>query len=357
MLLAFTARLCRAAAYNVNGGGQTGSRVNDRTLIIKVGALGDVVLCTPQIERILEYHGQRHAGEVWLLTSPPFAPLFAGHPRLKTIAFPRQGARAMWAALRWVRAQRFAAVYDLQGSDRTRALTRLSGARSRVGIAPRWIYTHSPARDDIREHVFPRLNRLIESAGLPAAEPRPRVWPTAQERQAVAELLATEGLHGRAFALLHAGSSARWPSKRWEADHFVALARGIEGAGIVVLWLGGPDEAELNRTLAAQAGRDMTGAFSLPGLSEVARRARFAVVNDSGPMHLLSAAGIPVYAMFGPTDWRRHYAVGQDKRVFVHPVECSPCYLGECPPARRHACLAGIAPKSVLERLRADDVL
>lgn len=327
--------------------------MTERVLIIKWGALGDVVLCTPQIERILEYH----AGEVWLLTSPPFAPLFAGHPRLKVIAFPRQGARAMWAALRWVRMQRFSTVYDLQGSDRARALTLLSGAGRRVGIAPRWVYTHSPASDDIREHIFPRLNRLIESAGLPAAEPHPRLWPTAVEQKAVVERLAAEGSSGRAFALLHAGSSARWPSKRWEAEHFVALARGIEAAGITVLWIGGPDEAELNRTLAAQTGRNMTGAFSIPGLSEAARHARFAVVNDSGPMHLLSAAGIPVYAFFGPTDWRRHHAIGQGERVFVHPVECSPCYLGECPPARRHACLAEIKPAQVLERLRSDGVL
>lgn len=327
--------------------------MSERTLIIKLGALGDVVLCTPQIGRILE----AHAGEVWLLTSPPFVPLFAGHPRLQVVAFPRQGARAMWAALRWVRARRFDTVYDLQGSDRSRALALLSGAGRRVGIAPRWIYTHSPPADDIREHVFPRLNRLIESAGLPAAEPRPRLWPAAAERQAVQDRLTAEGLAARPFALLHAGSSARWPSKRWEAEHFAALARGIEAAGVAVLWIGGPDEAELNRTLAAQAGRDMTGAFSIPGLTELASRARFAVVNDSGPMHLLSAADIPVYAFFGPTDWRRHHAIGQAGRVFTHPVECSPCYLGECPPERRHACLAEIGPAQVLERLRADGVL
>lgn len=327
--------------------------MGDRTLIIKMGALGDVVLCTPQIERIIE----AHAGEVWLLTSPPFAPLFAGHPRLRVVVFPRQGARAMWAAWRWVRGQRFDAVYDLQGSDRSRALTLLSGAGRRVGIAPRWVYTHGPATDDIRDHVFPRLNRLIESAGLPAAEPRPRLWPAAAEQQAVSARLAAEGLAERPFALLHAGSSTRWLSKRWEPEHFLALARGIETAGVAALWIGGPDEAELNRVLAAQAGRDMTGAFSIPGLIEVARRARFAVVNDSGPMHLLSAAGIPVYAFFGPTDWRRHHAIGQGERVFVHPVECSPCYLGACPPERQHACLAQIAPEQVLQRLRADGVL
>lgn len=327
--------------------------MNDRTLIIKVGALGDVVLCTPQIERILE----RHADEVWLLTSPPFATLFAGHPRLRVRAFPRQGARAMWDALRWVRAQRFKTIYDLQGNDRSRALTRLSGAPRRVGIAPRWIYTHSPERDDIREHVFPRLNRLIESAGLPAAEPRPRLWPADSERRAVNERLASLGLAGRPFALLHAGSSARWPSKRWALERYVALALGIEAAGIAVLWIGAADERELNRAAAMQTGQDMTGVFSIAGLYELARQARFAAVNDSGPMHVLAAAGIPVYAFFGPTDWRRHHAVGQAERVLIHPVECSPCYLGECPPARRHVCLAGIAPEAVLERLRRDGLL
>lgn len=318
-----------------------------------MGALGDIVLCTPQIDRIIEHH----SGAIWLLTSPSFAPLFAGHPRLQLITFPRHGARAMWDTLRWVRAQRFTSIYDLQGSDRSRALTLLSGARTRVGIAPRWIYTHSPARDDIREHVFSRLNRLIESAGVRAAEPRPRVWPTAAERQAVSDRLRAANLTDGGFALLHAGSSARWPSKRWEQEHFLALARGIEAAGVSVAWIGGPDEAALNGALAAQVGRDLTGAFTISALAEAARHARFAVVNDSGPMHLLSTAGIPVYAFFGPTDWRRHHAVGQDAHVLVHPVECSPCYLGQCPPARRHACLAEIMPEQVLERLAADGLL
>lgn len=325
-----------------------------RILIIKWGALGDVVVSSPHIRTILEAHRE---AEPALLTAPAFAPLFAGHPRLEVVAFPRKGARAMWSAQRWVRDQRFAAVYDLQGSNRSRILTLLSGAPKRVGLGPRWIYTHRPAGDDVREHIFLRLNRLLEGAGLPAAEPRPRLWPAAAERQAVQDRLTAEGLAARPFALLHAGSSARWPSKRWEAEHFAALARGIEAAGVAVLWIGGPDEAELNRTLAAQAGRDMTGAFSIPGLTELASRARFAVVNDSGPMHLLSAADIPVYAFFGPTDWRRHHAIGQAGRVFTHPVECSPCYLGECPPERRHVCLAEIGPAQVLERLRADGVL
>ena len=123
------------------------------------------------------------------------------------------------------------------------------------------------------------------------------------------------------------------------------------------LWIGGPDDVDLNRELAAEVGRDVTGQFSIPALAELARHARFAIVNDSGPMHVVSTAGIPVYAFFGPTDWRRSHAIGQRERVLTNPVECSPCHLNTCPPARQHACLAEVTPGAVFARLKADGLL
>jgi ADP-heptose:LPS heptosyltransferase len=79
--------------------------------------------------------------------------------------------------------------------------------------------------------------------------------------------------------------------------------------------------------------------------------------NDSGPMHVLSLAGVPVYALFGPTDWRRSHALGQQDSVLCNPVECSPCHLPVCPPQRAHACLAGLAPGAVLARIEANGLL
>jgi ADP-heptose:LPS heptosyltransferase len=71
-------------------------------------------------------------------------------------------------------------------------------------------------------------------------------------------------------------------------------------------------------------------------------------------MHVLAAAGLPVYAFFGPTDWRRSHALGQEQHVLHHAVDCSPCYLPVCPPARAHACLHGVKPAMVIERLEQD---
>ena len=98
-------------------------------------------------------------------------------------------------------------------------------------------------------------------------------------------------------------------------------------------------------------------AFSVRGLAELGRRARFAVTNDSGPMHVLSCAGIPLYAFFGPTSVARSHALGQRQRVLVHPVPCSPCWLPVCPPSRAHACMQGLTPGSVIERLIRDGLL
>lgn len=330
-----------------------GRRVNERILIIKMGALGDVILASPHIARIVEHH----PGEVWLLTAPAFVSLFAGHTRLKLVAFPRKGARAMWSALRWIRQQDFAAVYDLQGSDRSRALTFLSGAARRIGFAPRWLYTHSPPDDDIHEHVFVRLNRLLTCAGVNAAPATPQFWVEAAVKERIRHWLQQQGLAAGTFVLMHAGSSQRWPSKRWPQGHFADLARRLQAHDLSVLWIGGQDDVTVNKALATQYGQDVSGRFSIPELAELARSARFAVVNDSGPMHVLSTAGIPVYAFFGPTDWRRSHALGQGERILTHTVACSPCHLPHCPPAKQHACLDALTPAQVWARLQADGLL
>jgi ADP-heptose:LPS heptosyltransferase len=99
---------------------------------------------------------------------------------------------------------------------------------------------------------------------------------------------------------------------------------------------------------------DATGAFNHLELAALGRRAEFAVVNDSAPMHILSASPLPVYALFGPTDWRRSHGLGQAERVLLNPVACSPCHRPVCPPGYDHRCLSELTPGQVLVRLAED---
>jgi ADP-heptose:LPS heptosyltransferase len=323
----------------------------NRILIIKLGALGDVVLATPHIRAIVEAYPE---AEATLLTSPECAGLVRGLPGLEVAAFRRRGFAEMGRLLAWLRRCRFAVVFDLQGSLRSRLMTRLSGARRRVGRRPGFAYTHAPPSGDDSAHALATLNRLLEAAGIDP--PAPRAWlPVSDAAEAkVLTWLARHGLTERRRVLLHAGSSERWLSKRWEAAHFAALATALQARGLAVIWIGADGDRDLNRRLAAQAGVDATGAFSLLELTALGRLAGFAVVNDSAPMHVLAAAPLPVYALFGPTDWRRSHAPGQAERVLVNPVPCSPCHRPVCPPGFEHRCLRELTPAQVLARLETD---
>lgn len=249
-----------------------------------------------------------------LLTSPPFLPLFKAWPNLTVKAFPRRGVAAMVATLRWIRAQAYDRVYDLQGNDRSGLLCGLSGIRERVGNHARYPYHFHPADPWTGQcHIFERMNEMLAVAGVAPAPARPLLPCTEEELRSVQRFCAGHGLIDRHFVLLHAGASPGRRDKCW--PWFGALAARLEESGLRVVWLGAGSDRDINSELAADAGIDATDCFTIPQLAALASRARFAVTNDSGPMHACAAAGIPVVGLFGPTDWRRNHALGQREHV------------------------------------------
>lgn len=327
---------------------------SSRILVIKLGALGDVVLAMPHIKQIVETHTGK---QVTLMTAPEYAELVKGYQSLRVVAFKRRGLLEMWRVIHWLLVQRFDVVFDLQGSVRSRIMTRVSGAVKRVGCEAGLAYTHVPPAAVTGQHAFDRLNALLQAGGLEPAEPGP--WPgeLAVAGKSIRDWRTRHGLLDKRLVLMHAGSSPRWPSKRWDESNFLALAGSLEERGFRVIWLGGAADRVLNQRLAQHTGIDATGVFSHSELIALGGVAEFAMVNDSGPMHLLAAATLPVYAFFGPTDWRRSHAPGQADRVLIHPVPCSPCQLPVCPPERKHRCLDGITPAQVLDKLSTDGLL
>jgi ADP-heptose:LPS heptosyltransferase len=263
----------------------------------------------------------------------------------------------MWQVVRWLLGRRFGIVFDLQGSIRSRIMTLLTQAQQRVGRQAGISYTHVPPRQEGNTHAFQRMNELLVVAGLAPASPG--VPPAFRDRPApaVSAWLERHALREMKLVLMHAGSSQRWPSKRWEEAHYIDLATALEVRGFAVIWIGGEDDRELNRRLSGVVGVDAGGAFSYTDLIALGTHAAFAISNDSGPMHLLSMSGIPVYAFFGPTDWQRSHAIGQQEQVLLNPVPCSPCHLRVCPPEQRHECLAAITPGMVFARLQADKLV
>jgi heptosyltransferase-2 len=138
-------------------------------------------------------------------------------------------------------------------------------------------------------------------------------------------------------------------AKRWLPERFAAVADGLSGRGARVALVGGAAEREVGEAIAAQMtapARMLCGETTLPELAGVLARLRLLVTNDSGPMHLAAALGVPVVAIFGPTDWRETHPVGDGHRVIREPVHCSPCRLRECP--IDHRCMRRVTIDRVL---------
>ena len=114
----------------------------------------------------------------------------------------------------------------------------------------------------------------------------------------------------------------------------------------------GKEDTAINIELTARTGINSTAQFTIQEEAELGRHARFAVTNDSAPMHILSCSGIPVFGLFGPTDWRRSHAVGQKNNVIALGGELQDT---TCPFVSRD--LADLSVTHVLDRIARSGLL
>lgn len=264
----------------------------DRILVIKHGAFGDFILATGPFKAIRARHLGAH---VVLLTTAPFAEMARQSGWFDEVWIDRRPGllqpRALLDLARRLRAGRFTRVYDLQTSDRSSLYRRLlpSPKPEWSGIARGASHPHAN-RDRDFMHTLDRQREQLEMAGLDMV-PGPDVsWLTGGNRGF--------GLSAP-FALLVPGGAAHRPEKRWPADSFVALARLLAGRGTTPVLLGAGAEASLTAGIAAQSGAvDLAGQTGFGDIADLARRAVLAVGNDTGPMHLIAAAGCRSLVLF-----------------------------------------------------------
>jgi heptosyltransferase-2 len=140
-------------------------------------------------------------------------------------------------------------------------------------------------------------------------------------------------------------------AKRWLPERYAAAAELVSRrTGAQVAILGGPAERPLGEAIAAgmrSPARVLCGETTLPDLVGVLSRLRLLVTNDSGPMHVAAALGVPQVAVFGSTDWRETAPVSDRARLLREPVECAPCLLRECP--IDHRCMKRVTVDRVAE--------
>ena len=202
--------------------------------------------------------------------------------------------------------------------------------------------------EDMNKHAVDRYLDFLRYLGA-GAQPAEFVLPVTSETEArVQTLMARHHLAAKKFIAISPG--ALWDTKLWNDLKFARLADDIFLKLNIPVVLTGRDKETLDRITAQMTTKaiNIGGQTSLPELAVFYKNALMIITTDSGPMHLAAAAGIPVVALFGPTDPARTGPYGKCHTVIRTDLHCSPCLKKQCPTRQ---CMEDITPDQVLTAL------
>ena len=234
--------------------------------------------------------------------------------------FSNRMCKGAWSAMSALRAPRYELAVDFQGAWKSAGLALWSGAPERIGLDhPR----ERPAALFYTRRVLTTSRHVVDqglelAAAACGQKPGPPCFPlpcsATSENWCNAEL-RQRGLQD--FALLSPGGG--WGAKLWPSESYGQVAAALAGEGLPSLINFGPGEEELARAVEqASGGAAQPLCCSLGELIALTRRARLFIGGDSGPMHLAAALGVPVVAIFGPTDPARNGPYGTRSIVLRH---------------------------------------
>ena len=362
-----------------------------RILIHAPNWLGDMVMALPAIASV-----RRHFPSDTLAVAAPasLAPLFSAVPGVDLVV-PLGEAEAGGKSRRWawraharvIASGRFDVVILFPNSFHAAWVAKQAGVPERWGYRADlrgWLLTKAIPRKRRRSgevrHQAEYYQDLVRALGIDPVPVEPRIMVSMvspQVRARATELLEQHGCGSEAIIIGIAPGAAYGHAKRWPSGRFadlIAMLRQERGATCVLVGSAGDRAAgyAIESSLGSNAGARWTSrARSMPNVPNVPNvpnminligrtdllelvgvlaSCRAVVSNDSGAMHVAAALGLPVTAVFGPTDERATRPLG-DHQVLTNPVWCRPCMLRECP--IDHRCMKRVSARRVFEALSA----
>ncbi len=321
-------------------------RDNARVLIIRMSALGDIIFA---LETVASLKAERPDVTVDFLVEDRFAGLLEGHPQLaEVLVFPRRTKWAIPAQLWRLRRHKYDAVLDLHGNLKSSLQVLCSRARLKLGY-------QSPVAREGSQHCYHRRVQVPEPLPHRAERGLFLLRELGLEGQARRPVIPVRtdvpdcwGGHPGTRVVLHPGTSEFAAFKRWPLERFARLAGQLVDHDCAVGLSHGPDERWMAEKIRAEVPEAFSvgGDLGLRGLAAVLRDADVVVAADTGPLHIATAMGTPVVALFGPKEVRWFGPRGEGHVVLYHDVPCRPCLRRRCASAQ---CVLGLTVATVLD--------
>ncbi|MEW6660092.1 MAG: glycosyltransferase family 9 protein [Thermodesulfobacteriota bacterium] len=331
-------------------------RAARRVLLINSTALGDILFSTPAIRALKETFPDWRLD---LLVNPNYASLVAHNPHLAgIIPFPGRGWR-LFPLMRELRSRQYDLAIILHGNDPEATLLAWSTGSPYIigsGGSPFcFAYSENIDRQDPFEHAIERRLNFVRPLGADTADKRMQFFLSSRELIR-AEVLTIRHFGGSPSLLVAFHPFGSGAYKWWPLESYAALGNYLhETYGAAILIISGPGDLQEAEVLAARlAGPTLvTGGRPLPEVAAFLKQCRLFVGNDSGPLHLALALGVPSIALLGADHPRRIGPYQVDWGTFLYRKEevCRQehCLNRGCPDNR---CLQAIKVAEVVDLIQ-----
>ncbi len=311
-----------------------------RILIRGSNWLGDSIMSIPAVRAIKRGRPDAH---VTVLAPAKIAAIWRLVPEVDEVI--SLGRKSLWQARRLIRSR---AWFDVgivfPNSFRVALELWLAGVPRRVGYAGhrrRWLLNQvvrrmerkGPPRHQVEDYLD-----IARSLGVDAGVGEIAIAPR-------------QKANGEAKQIGLCPGAEYGPAKRWLPERFAAVAAATGGEWVL---FGTEKDAAVGAEIATALGaqcRNLIGQTTLEQLIEELQKCRLLLTNDTGTMHLATLLGVPVVAVFGSTEPSLTGPLGRGNQIVRHQVECSPCFLRECPLDFR--CMKAVSVEEVAARVAA----
>ena len=305
-------------------------------LIIKLRYIGDVLLATPTLRAI---KAARPDVRVTMMVNRGTEDVLSGNQDLDEIVVLDKGSLvAQWRLIAGLRRRRFDTVIDLTDGDRSAFLSWISGAPVRIGFNDdhRWrgrCYTQVLQSVPGVQHRIDRDLDALKPLNIQAGSKAPLLRLTSEEMNSADQLLDQLGVQ-RSQPIVVLQPGARYWFKAWPPERFAELADQLTTQyGCQVLIGGSNQDIDLAQQIRQKAKSQplvMAGRTTIKQFAAIAKKSALFVGSDSGAMHIASAVGTPVVALFGPSSLREWGPCGGPVEVLYKGLDCRICYNTTC---------------------------
>jgi lipopolysaccharide heptosyltransferase III len=332
-------------------------QVEHRILIVKLGAMGDVLRTTSCLGPLRRRYPRGHV--TWI-TRANAVPLLERNPLVDRLLVVDANY------LEFLLAEEFDVAIGPDTDALSASIMRVARAREKYGFVADGRAGVMASNQAARawwqlglDDQLKRQNRvtygqwLYAMCDLPMPVERPVLEPSSGARDRVAALLRDRAPERRRWVCFNTGASGRWTEKRWKPAHYRDLAALLtrDNADTGILLIGGPEEGAFNASLLASGGHfvDAGTTNSVDEFAAVVAASEWILTPDSLGYHVACAVETPATCLVGPTSpWELDvYGANQ---VLYSDRECIACYLPACPLST--TCMDALTASAVWDRVR-----